>query len=486
LAIELAAVRIKYFHPSVLLDHLQQRLQTLTGGPRDLPARQRTLRDTIAWSYDLLSPDEQALFRRVGIFVEGTDLQAIERVVVAGEFSGDILSGLASLVEKSLIRQVDARSGSPRFTMLELLREFALHQLHQTGEYERARQSHAQHFLELVQFQGPTIPTANLLLADWTTLEEELENIRLAIDWFDAQYDAISSGRLAAGLSGFVFIYGILRENLAHCRRVLEMAETQPFPDELRTYLLAWQSMTTSFLADAAGAEPIAHQSLSISRNLPPETGLHAFSLLALTVALRGQRRFAEAKAHAEQLLDETRRLWDKYLEPLALFYVGELAYLQGDLDSAKLNLAEASRVVQSFPTVTSLWIADVLGMVLVRRGEKKQAAGQIREVLVLFRNFGFKDPDQWIRSAIALAAQSSRSESAVQLLGFRSGHSAPLGVVPESIDPWLETLIDQLRCELGDPEFEATFESGARMGLDDAVTIVLSVLDQVEQAPTA
>jgi predicted ATPase len=118
LAIELAASRVRYYPPATLLEHLDHRFSLLTGGPRDLPARQQTLRDTIAWSYDLLSPDEQALFRRLGIFPAGATISAIEAVARGpGDLAIDLLSGLASLVDKSLIGQAGHHEGPPRFSM---------------------------------------------------------------------------------------------------------------------------------------------------------------------------------------------------------------------------------------------------------------------------------------------------------------------------------------------------------------------------------
>ena len=140
LAIELAAARSKFFAPQALLTRLEQGLTVLTGGARDLPARQQTLRGAIAWSYNLLAPQEQQLFRRLSVFVDGCMWEAAEEVCrAAGELEGDVLDGLLSLVDKSLLRQEESAGGEPRFWMLQTLREFGLEALALAGETESTR-----------------------------------------------------------------------------------------------------------------------------------------------------------------------------------------------------------------------------------------------------------------------------------------------------------------------------------------------------------
>ena len=151
LAIELAAARAKLLSPQALLARLEQRFDLLTGGPRDLPARQQTLRATIDWSYDLLGPDEQALFARLAVFVGGCTLEAAEAVC-----GGDgLLTGLSTLIDNSLLRQEEQPDGEPRFTMLETIRAYALERLEASGEAEEIRRRHAEHFLAVAEQIGP-------------------------------------------------------------------------------------------------------------------------------------------------------------------------------------------------------------------------------------------------------------------------------------------------------------------------------------------
>jgi predicted ATPase/class 3 adenylate cyclase/tRNA A-37 threonylcarbamoyl transferase component Bud32 len=183
LAIELAAARIKYFSAQTLLARLEQGLTVLSGGARDLPERQQTLRSTIAWSYDMLSPDERKLFRRLSVFVDGCSLDASEVVCTAVDgLEGDILEGMASLVDKSLLRQEEEVEGEPRFGMLQTLREFGLECLASEQEMEVTRQAHTRYYLRLAEEAEPHLK--GKAAVRWLAqLEPEYENLRAALDW---------------------------------------------------------------------------------------------------------------------------------------------------------------------------------------------------------------------------------------------------------------------------------------------------------------
>ncbi len=183
LAIELAAARAKFFAPQALLSRLEQGLALLIGGARDLPARQQTLRGAIAWSYDLLSPEEKALFRRLSVFVDGWTWEAVEVVCrAAGELEADILDSLLLLVDKSLLRQQESTEGEPRFWMLQLLREFGQEALMNAGESELMRRAHAEYFLALAEQAEPHLKGAEQ--GRWyARLEQEQDNLRAALAW---------------------------------------------------------------------------------------------------------------------------------------------------------------------------------------------------------------------------------------------------------------------------------------------------------------
>ena len=193
LAIELAAARVKLLSPQGILERLEKRLELLTGGAHDLPTRQRTLRDAIDWSYNLLEPSEQALLARLGVFAGGCSLEVADAVCGDRMNLGEVFEGLASLVDKSLVRQSDGADGEPRFGLLETIREYALERLEAQGELEALRRRHAERYLELVLAAEPELTRANQAL--WLNrLDEENDNIRAALSW------TIASGEIELGL----------------------------------------------------------------------------------------------------------------------------------------------------------------------------------------------------------------------------------------------------------------------------------------------
>ncbi|MDQ3588799.1 MAG: helix-turn-helix domain-containing protein, partial [Actinomycetota bacterium] len=225
LAIELAAARVKLFPPKALLDRLDRRLQLLGGGARDLPQRQRTLRDAIAWSYDLLDAEEQTLFRRLAVFAGGCTLEAAEAVCGPGpdgSEGGDVLETLASLVDNNLlVSRSETPSGEgyegPRFTMLETIREYAAERLRSSGEAEEMGRAHALYYLALAESTQPEVSAREPL--EWLgLLEEEHDNLRAALRWVIWDREADTAARLALA----VWRFWAERHHLSEGRRWLE------------------------------------------------------------------------------------------------------------------------------------------------------------------------------------------------------------------------------------------------------------------------
>ena len=216
LAIELAAAWTRLLSPQVLLTRLEQRLPMLTGGGRDLPSRQKTIRDSIAWSYDLLSQDEQHLFRRLAVFVGGFTLDAAE--AVAGDSHGQaLLNGLARLMESSLLRRYEGGTGDPRFGMLETVREYGLERLAESGEEAVIRDRHAVWCLGLAEQyregEGPWVEDLGWL----SRVEAEHDNVRAALAWLERTGDVEGLLRLAGATQPFWDV----RSNQARAARTL-------------------------------------------------------------------------------------------------------------------------------------------------------------------------------------------------------------------------------------------------------------------------
>src|SRR6266567_2378833 len=237
LALELAAARSKLLPPQALLARLRHRLQVLTSAAQDVPLRQQTLRNTLAWSYDLLDAQEQRLFRRLSVFVGGYTLEAVEGLYTAlGEQPVDVLDGVALLMDKSLLQQAGQEAETTRLVMLETIQEYGLEVLATSGEMERTRQAHAEYYLALAE--RAELERGGPEQAAWLKqLEQEHENLRAALSW-SLEPAADEEGRLhreiALRLTGalwmFWWVHGYLSEGRTFLERALTTSEGVPAP----------------------------------------------------------------------------------------------------------------------------------------------------------------------------------------------------------------------------------------------------------------
>ncbi|MFN8526669.1 MAG: tetratricopeptide repeat protein [Chloroflexota bacterium] len=320
LAIELAAARVRLLTPQAMLARLEHRLPLLTGGARDLPVRQQTLRGAIAWSYDLLGAGEQRLFRRLAVFVGGFDLEAVEAVCnVGGDLEPDpsggsgqaVLDGMASLVAKSLVRQWDEQDGEARFGMFETIREFASEQLESSGELAEIRDRHLAHYLSFAETVKPRLQGPQQ--ATWfDNLERDNDNLRAALEWSYAEHDAdpsvgaprVDAGiRLAAALGFFWVLRGRGRENLPRIRGLLALAS--PGTVARARALTVAAHVQGHMLGDHQGAIPLADEALAAWRILGDPQGT------AVALVRRGQIAFETGDYPlAATLLTEARALF--------------------------------------------------------------------------------------------------------------------------------------------------------------------------------
>src|SRR5262249_38299010 len=238
LALELAAARLSLLTLSALLQRLEHRLPLLTRGARDLPARQQTLRNTIAWSYDLLEAGEQQLFRRLSVFVGGVTVEAVQAVCLPeapdasssaqDDEEGAILEQLAELLDKSLVQGQQGTGGEPRFTMLETIREYAAEQLQASPEEAAVLERHIQYFLRLSEEAVPHLyrPTER---DSWLErLEPEEANLRVALAWCQARQDRVETGlRLVGALSFYWYLRGSLHEGRTWLEGMLARSDSR-------------------------------------------------------------------------------------------------------------------------------------------------------------------------------------------------------------------------------------------------------------------
>lgn len=368
LAIELAAARTKLLPPHLLLKHLTPVLPLLSGGPRDLPERQRTLRDTIAWSYYLLAPDEQTLFRLLSVFSGGFTLEAATSVGDA--IAASILDLCAALLDQSLILRETGADGEPRFRMLETIREFGLEQL-SAAEERDARSRHARYILKLAQSVQPA-STVRSSQAPYTRLLAELANIRAALEWLDAHGVAEDFLGLIAALGGFWYAFSNLREGRDWLERALvkidraapadrawilteyaellarqgDRARAEPFFQEaiplLRTLnmplelavALNFFGATMNHAGAYDAAEPLFEEALGLGEGLPDPTMRAAVSGSALanaSVSARGRGDIGLAVQRSEDALRRFRGLNFDLAETRTLMDLGDFAHDQGD-----------------------------------------------------------------------------------------------------------------------------------------------------------
>jgi predicted ATPase/class 3 adenylate cyclase/DNA-binding SARP family transcriptional activator/Flp pilus assembly protein TadD len=400
LALELAAARIRLFPPEALLSRLDRRLPLLTGGARDLPARQRTLRDTIAWSYDLLSEDEKLLFRRLAVFVGGWTIEAAEQVCSeAGETEIEVVDGLASLVEQSLVGQEEAE-GEPRFGMLETIREFGLECLTASEESEAVRRQHAGYYLALAEAAQPHLTGPNLQ-AWLDRLEQERANLRAVLGWAvttaasPAGREAAEIGlRLAAALSRFWHIRGDYTEGrgwlatlLGNCRD--DGHRRAEVPPAVRARALSAAGSLAWPQGDGQAARSLLQQSLSLARELG-DRPLAAHSLMALGLAYHQLGEFELAQRHLEESLVLCQELGDRRRIAMLHNNLGVLAREQGQYERARALLEEALRVAreEGAPQHMVLTVAQ-LGMLHMVAGDYPTALAYYQESMAAAEKHG-------------------------------------------------------------------------------------------------
>jgi predicted ATPase/DNA-binding CsgD family transcriptional regulator len=510
LAIELAAARIKFYAPQTLLIRLGNRLEALSDGPRDFPSRQRTLRATLAWSYDLLTREEQILFARLGVFAGGFTFDDAQAVCSEG-LNLDIADGLESLINNSLISQVQSLIGEPRFMLLETMREYALEKLDECGEKAVLCEQHAQHFLSLTE-QATQAYYGSQAKIWFLLLEAEHDNMRSALRWCITSENGQMGLRFIGGLATFWKIRSHMSEGRAWLPQILvlkgadestkvradalhgiaELAYLQSDYDTTRTFsieaLAIYQKLglqrqeariwvvlgeVATEVGDYVGASPLFQKGYAISRQVGDVNG----SANALTQLGWSALRRTGDYDQARECLEEGCRLFetvgDHVNTALAYSGLGEIAVRIGELEKATILLEKSLKMRRE---LSQTWgIAASLGSlawVALLQQDYEHAIQILRESLQLRSEISDRGGMAWCLEKLAEIAQlKGDPRRAVKIFGAAAAIRASVSsIIDPSDQPHYQNLIAVLRSELTDNLFESIWSEGYAMTLDEIV----------------
>ncbi len=407
LAIELAAARVKVLSPSSMRTRLSSRLQLLTGGARDLPQRQQTLRAAIDWSYDLLTPAEQKLLQRLSVFVGGCTLEAAEAVCDAkGDLDLDLLDGMGSMVDKSLAQQVEPPKGESRFVMLETIREYALEKLEASKEEALTRRAHAAYCLVLAEERG-TEQTGSEG-GEWVErFVLEHDNFRAAMEWLTRTGDADWGLRLGNAL----FRFWEMREHLAEGRDRLDKVLKLPgaaAPTKARARALFAAGVLAVEQGDYSPADVLIGESLDIARQLGDKRGA-AVSLNAMAVNARDRGEVPLARSLFEESLVLWRELGDQNAVARSLSNLASIVKMEGDNTRACTLYAECLSIFQALGDPAGVaWSMNHQGDAARDQGDPAAARKLYEQGLAIFRELN----DRWgIAGTLADLGNLAREE---------------------------------------------------------------------------
>jgi predicted ATPase/class 3 adenylate cyclase len=513
LAIELAAARIKLLPPQAMLSRLGNRLKLLTGGARNLPERQRTLRNAIAWSYEMLDEGEETLFARLAVFSGGSTLEGIEAVCDAqGDLSVDALEGVSSLLDKSLVRQEEVQGAEPRLMMLETIREFALEKFDESDDSEAIKRAHAEYFLSLAEEAEPRLWGPED--AAWLDrLEREHDNLRVALSWSIEHEEAELALRLAGALRWFWNMGGYYGEG----RSWLEAALAKEGEASARAKVLEGVGWLANQQGDLDRAEATAEEGLKLSaeadlgevvaadfQNVLGDAARHrgdyerAAELLEKSLALHREARdtrgvawslgdlanvssdrgnYEQAKELYEKGLALSRELGGAELLGAYLISLGYEYLLEGDPERATGLNEEAVELYRSRGRKSILQVAlDNLGWSALIKGDFQQSEALFVESLVLCKDLGDKlVGSESVEGFACIAGAGGEAGRAARLFGaaeaLREAAGYQLGTRARSLR---EPYVTAARTLVGEAAWITAWENGHSMTFEDAIAYAL------------
>lgn len=517
LAIELAAARVRVLPPKAILARLSSSLKILTGGMVDLPSRQQTLRNTILWSYDLLDPNEQKLFRRLAVFSGGCSLEAIEGVCDgAYDPSLDVLEGVTSLVDKSLLWHEELAAGEARFRLLETIREFALERLIESEEVEAEQRRHAEYFLKVAEEVAPKLKGPDEI-EGLAYLDREHINLRVSLEWMVNHAKPSLALRMAAALDRWWYLRGHTSEGIHWLRAVLKMrgVNSEKFISLRARALSALGSLVYS-QGDYRQASDL-HKRAGELFHIVEDVGGLAFCYNNLGVQAVRLGDYQSARTSLEKSLDLYQTQGDRWGITMVLVNLGNVALSMGDCQQAEA-LAQAAMAAQGEhqnPSLTDSVLIllsecargrndDDQAAALIRKNleyhrrtgnvggaatqkvnlaylmhhqnQLEEALSLAREGLRHFMESGNKREIAWSLSALAgFIASQGRLREAARLAGAAQRLLDSLGIHLDPNDQAeFERAITTIRSQLGETEFNAAWTEGQAMTLASAVTSAL------------
>jgi predicted ATPase len=517
LAIELAAARTKILPPQALLERLSSRFTVLTGGAKDLPARQQTLLNTLEWSHSLLRKEEQTLFARLGVFAGGFTLDIAEAVCNA-DGSLDLLECVTNLMNNSLLQQEEGLNGQPRFRMLETMRDYALEQLKKHGEMAVMQRAHANFYIQkLAQEAGPKLfSKEGTYWLDW--LEKEHDNVQAALTWSQAVPElADLLAVISVYLSWFWYRRGYYNEARLWAEQLLA-SPTMLGPTRSRAMALMSNSLLALWRADLPVAFTRGQEGLALLQHLEDEVGLplgllsmgivhinmghdtaahplleeaqemfqknnntyfYGTTMVHLGNVSLGLGKTQEALGWLEKAYVITHELGDNWQISFTLNNLGEVARVQGDYAKARHYYEESEALLRSMGDKGDLArLVHNLGCVALHEGDAQKAETQFNESLSVFRKLGNKRGiAECLASLAGLNAAFGRSQSAARLLGAAEAMLESIGGAWWPADRGeINATRAALQASLGEADYRAESTAGRAMTLDQVLASTQNV----------
>jgi predicted ATPase len=472
LAIELAAARVKLLPPQTMLTRMEHRLGLLAGGSRDLPSRQQTLRDAIAWSYDLLDKAGRQLFRDLAVFLGGAALEEVE-AVCAPDLGDDVLEGLGMLVDQSLVRHEEAEVET-RFLMLETIREFALERLEESGEGPELQARHARAYLTLAERAEPHLTGMDQGL--WLDrLEADHDNLRTALTWAAQEDDTELALRLAGAVWRFWQIRGHIHEARQRLEAILAMPDSHP---QARAKALEAAGGLAYWQNDMKSAQRFYQESLDIVQELSdPRAVANALYNLSFPLWMQSEGDLSMARNLAEEALSIYRQLDDRHGVARALWGLAAVEHALGNEQRFVFLLEDSLEEFRHLDDPFGLgWALFAMAGLAARRGDNDSAKRDLDESLQIFA--GVRDVSAVVlhlASYAALAARQGDTTRSLRLAGAMGALRKVSGTHLVEFTSGQVPGLDAVLAQMQGPEAERLLAEGHAMTLEEAVSYALS-----------